>query len=143
MSPPTRYRPRWRDDHGRVSIWFAVLMPAFLAILGLVVDGGAKVRALQRADNIAAEAARAGGQAIKAGQAINGGAKELDITLVASAVQAYLAGLDGVTGTVAIDNARRLTVTVTVTYDPILLDLFGGAGGSTVTARETANLVVQ
>ncbi|SCF29123.1 Putative Flp pilus-assembly TadE/G-like [Micromonospora purpureochromogenes] len=134
---------RMGDDDGRVTIWFAVLAPAFLALIGLVVDGGAKVRAYQRADNIATEAARAGGQAIKAGQAIDGGAKEVDASLAASAVQAYLDNLDGVTGAVTVNDAQQLTVTVTVTYNPILLDLFAGGGGTTVTGRATANLIAQ
>lgn len=136
-------RSRLREDHGRVTVWFAVLAPAFLALLGLVVDGGAKVRALQRADNIAAEAARAGGQAINAGQAIDGGAKELDSDLAVAAVYAYLNALDGVTGSVTIDSAQKLTVTVTVTYDPILLDLFAGGGGAAVSGTATATLIAQ
>ncbi|RKF24669.1 TadE/TadG family type IV pilus assembly protein [Micromonospora globbae] len=134
---------RLSDDDGRVTIWFAVLAPAFLALIGLIVDGGAKVRAYQRADNIAAEAARAGGQAIKAGQAIDGGAKEIDPSRAASAVQAYLDDLDGVAGSVRVNNPQQLTVTVTVTYNPILLDLFGGGGGTSVTGRATANLIAQ
>ncbi|MEU8045712.1 TadE/TadG family type IV pilus assembly protein [Micromonospora echinofusca] len=139
----TTLRRRLGNDDGRVTIWFAVLAPAFLALIGLVVDGGAKVRAYQRADNIAAEAARAGGQAIKAGQAIDGGTKEIDPSVAATAVQAYLDDLDGVTGTVTVDGAQQLTVTVTVPYNPILLDLFGGGVGTTATGRATATLIAQ
>ncbi|MEK8106556.1 hypothetical protein NKG94_17335 [Micromonospora sp. M12] len=58
--------------------------------------------------------------------AIDGGAKEIDASLASAAVQAYLEDLNGVTGNVTVDGARQLTVTVTVTYNPILLDLFGG-----------------
>ncbi|MFD6608642.1 TadE/TadG family type IV pilus assembly protein [Micromonospora chalcea] len=139
----TALRRRLCGDDGRVTVWFAVLVPAFLALIGLVVDGGAKVRAYQRADNIAAEAARAGGQAIKAGQAIDGGNKEIEPSVAADAVQAYLDDLDGVTGSVTVDGAQQLTVTVTVTYNPILLDLFAGGAGTTVTGRATATLVAQ
>ncbi|MFF0659150.1 TadE/TadG family type IV pilus assembly protein [Micromonospora tulbaghiae] len=134
---------RLGNDQGRITVWYAVLAPALLALVGLVVDGGAKVRAYQRADNIAAEAARAGGQAINAGQAIDGGAKEIDASIAVPAVQAYLDDLDGVTGSVTVDDAQRLTVTVTVTYNPILLDLFAGGTGTTVTGRATANLIAQ
>ncbi|MFD6731393.1 TadE/TadG family type IV pilus assembly protein [Micromonospora aurantiaca] len=139
----TALRRRLRGDDGRVTVWFAVLVPAFLALIGLVVDGGAKVRAYQRADNIAAEAARAGGQAIKAGQAIDGGNKEIEPSVAADAVRAYLDDLDGVTGSVTVDGAQQLTVTVTVTYNPILLDLFAGGAGTTVTGRATATLIAQ
>lgn len=136
-------RRRLGDDEGRITVWFAVLVPAFLALIGLVVDGGAKVRAYQRADNIAAEAARTGGQAIKAGMAIDGGAKEIDASLASAAVKAYLEDLNGVTGNVTVDGARQLTVTVTVTYNPILLDLFGGGADTTATGRATAILIAQ
>lgn len=138
----SRARRRLGDDHGRVTVFFAILAPAFLALLGLVVDGGAKVRALQRADNIAAEAARAGGQAIKLGQAIGGGEKEIDPALVDDAVQNYLTAVGGgVTGSVVVDGPQQLTVTVNVPYDPFVLDFFGGKG-SNVQGRATATLVV-
>lgn len=131
-----------RRDAGRVGIFFAILFPGFLAMLGLVVDGGAKVRALQRADNIAAEAARTGGQAIREGQAIAGGTKEIEPSQAVTAVHAYLAELDGVSGTVAVTSGQQLTVTVTVGYDPILLDLLGGPSAGTVTGHATATLIV-
>lgn len=129
-------------EDGRVSVFFAVLTPAFLAMIGLVVDGGAKVRALQRADNIAAEAARTAGQAIQAGQAIAGDDKRIDHAAAAAAVQAYLGSLDGVTGQLTVDDEQHLTVTVTVTYDPILLDLLSGGTGSTARGTAHATLVV-
>ena len=47
-----------------MTLFFAVAVVGLLVLLGLVVDGAAKVRAVQRADTLAAEAARAGGQAI-------------------------------------------------------------------------------
>ncbi|MEU7802753.1 pilus assembly protein TadG-related protein [Micromonospora arborensis] len=138
MRSPVR---RFGGDDGRVSVFFAIITPAFLAMIGLVVDGGAQVRALQRADNIAAEAARAAGQAIQAGVAIAGGEKHIDHAAAAAAVQAYLGALDGVTGQLVVDDDQHLTVTVTVTYDPILLDLLGGGGGSTVRGTAHATLV--
>jgi hypothetical protein len=48
-----------RGDDGQISLLVLVLTIAVLAMIGLSVDGGGKVRALQRADNLAAEAARA------------------------------------------------------------------------------------
>jgi Flp pilus assembly protein TadG len=139
----TTHLRRLGEDHGRISVWFAITAIGFLAMVCLIVDGGGRVRALQRADNIAAEAARAAGQTIRAGQAIAGGRKEIDIGLVNAAVQGYIADLDGVTATVDVaGDLQHLTVTVTTTYDPILLDLFGG-GTTTVTGKATATLVAQ
>jgi Flp pilus assembly protein TadG len=131
-----------RRDDGRIAIFFAILAPAYLAMIGLVVDGGGKIRALQRADNIASEAARAAGQAIDAGQAIEGGAKVVDPAAARSAAAAYLGKAGGgVTGSVTDTGDQTLTVNVRVTWSPVILGAFG-AGGSTATGRATVNLVV-
>ncbi len=134
---------RLRDDRGRVAIFFAILAPAFLAMIGLVVDGGGKIRALQRADNIAAEAARAAGQAINAGQAISGGEKVIDPGAASTAAQQYINALDGVTGTVTTIDGTHLRVTVTVRWNATLLSLFGGPGAGTARGQATATLVAQ
>ena len=55
-------------DAGRVSLFLAVSMLGILAIIGMSFDGAGQLRALQRADNLAAEAARAGGQADRPGR---------------------------------------------------------------------------
>jgi Flp pilus assembly protein TadG len=137
-------RNRLRDDHGRVTVYFTILAPAFLVMLGLISDGGAKVRALQRADNIASEAARTAGQAINAGQAMTGGAKEVNPSLAADAAQAYLGDIDGVTGSVTVaPDLQNLTVTVSLSWDPLILDLFGALGSTTVTGTATVTLVAQ
>src|SRR5438093_14849 len=94
-------------------------------MIGLSVDGGGKLRALQRADRIAIEAARAAGQAIAAPQAIRGGEKVVDPVAAAQAAQSYLADAS-VTGTVAIsDNRKQITVTVTIVYTTQFLGLIG------------------
>ena len=48
------------DDTGAVGLMLAVLALGLLAMVGLVVDGAGKARALTRADDVAAAAARAG-----------------------------------------------------------------------------------
>lgn len=140
----------WRDrtgtrpgpaagERGGITLLVAVLMVAVLAMIGLAVDGGGKVRALERADNTAVEAARAGGQAIQAAQAIQGGAKVVDPAAAVTAARAYLAaaGVDG-TVTVAADR-RHLTVTVTITYRTLFLGL---VGIPTLTATRHATVVL-
>ena len=129
-----------RRDEGRVSVYFAIALTALLVLIGLTVDGSGRFRMMQRADNIAAEAARAGGQALDAGQAISGGAKVVDPVLAASAVQAYLASA-GVTGTVQIAADRQhLTVTVTIPYNTVMLSYIG-VNQVTVSGRATATLL--
>jgi Flp pilus assembly protein TadG len=134
-------RRRVYADDGRVSIYFAILTPAFIALLGLVVVGGNRVIALQRAHNIAAEAGRAAGQAINGPQGIVGSTKVVDPDAAAAAARAYIAAA-GATGTVTVASDRQhLTVTVHVTYDPGLP--FGvGAGAWTATGAATITLVV-
>ena len=112
------------DDRGGITIFYAVLIPSFLALLGLVLDYGGQIRALQRADNIAAEAARAAGQGINAGQAIAGGKKVIDRAAASTAAQQYLNALPDATGTVQVIDDVHLRVNVTVRFNPVLIDLY-------------------
>ena len=105
-------------------------------LIGLTVDGGGKIRALQRADNIANEAARAAGQAINAGLAISGGAKVIDPAAARSAAQHYINALDGVTGSVTTIDGTHLRVTVTVRWDAVLLPLFAAPAPAQHGARQ-------
>jgi len=131
---------RLRRDDGRVSVYFAIVLTALIVIIGLTVDGSGRFRMMQRADNIAAEAARAGGQAINAGQAISGGAKVVDPALAVTAAQAYMTSA-GVTGTVEVAADRQhLTVTVTIPYNTVMLSYIG-VDQVTVTGRATAQLI--
>lgn len=131
---------RLRGDDGRVSVYFAIVTLGFIALLGLLVDGGGRIRALQRADNIAAEAARTAGQAINAPVAISGGAKRVDPAAAVAAAQAYIAaaGATCPPGCVRIaPDQRHVTVTVQVVYTEMV-----HLGSWTVTGTATAVLVV-
>ena len=137
---------RWRlaarrdDDGGWVSLLVLVLVVAVLAMIGLSVDGGGKVRALERADNLAAEAARAAGQALQGPQAIQGGPKVIDPAAAVTAAYAYLTAA-GVDGTVTVwPDRRHVTVTVTITYRTVFLPLVG-IDTLTATRHATAVLV--
>jgi hypothetical protein len=137
MSTGVRRLPR---DEGRVSVFVAIALLAVLVIIGMTIDGSGRYRELERADNIAAEAARAGGQAINAPQAITGGAKVVDPQLAINAAQAYLRSA-GVTGTVRVANDRQhLTVTVTITYNTVMLSLIH-IDQVTVTGHASVQLV--
>ena len=135
-------RPRraLRGDDGRVSVFLAIGLTAIVVLIGLSVDGGARLRAMQRADNLAAEAARAAGQAIDAPQAITGGAKVVDPARAAAAARAYLSAADA-TGTIQVAADRRhVLVTVTIRRDTVMLSLIG-IDQITVTGHATAVLV--
>lgn len=133
------WRRARRDDDGRIALLVIVLVVAVLAMIGLSVDGGGKVRALERADNLASEAARAAGQAINAPQAIQGGAKVVNPAAAVAAAQNYLTAA-GVTGTVATSpDGTHITVTVTIVYTTVFLGL---VGIDTLTATRHATAVL-
>lgn len=128
-------------DQGSMSILAVLMAFTIMITIGLSVDGGGKVRAAERADYIAAEAARAAAQAIATPQAIQGGAKVIDPAAAVAAGQQYLAAA-GVTGTITVAADRtHVTATVTVVYRTECLDLIG-IDQMTVTRHATAALVV-
>ncbi|MFC3503708.1 pilus assembly protein TadG-related protein [Micromonospora krabiensis] len=128
-------------DAGRVSIFLAVAMVGVLALIGLSFDGAGQLRTLQRADNLAAEAARAGGQAIDRATAIAGGPKRIDQPQARAAVADYLATVDTAGHSVSfpvVDGETLVSVRVEVTYHRSMLGLFGFPDTVTVTGEATA-----
>ncbi|HKD97701.1 MAG TPA: pilus assembly protein TadG-related protein [Micromonosporaceae bacterium] len=127
-------------DRGSVSILFAAGLTAIIMIIGLSVDGGGRLRAAQRAQDVAAEAARAGGQAVDVARVLAGGPRQLDPAAAETAVQDYLRAA-GATGSADIsDDLRHVTVHVTLVYHTRMLSLVGIAT-LTVAATATAALV--
>ncbi|MEV4712317.1 pilus assembly protein TadG-related protein [Micromonospora sp. NPDC049374] len=130
-----------RGDTGRVSIFLAVAMIGVLAIIGMAFDGAGQLRTLQRAENLAAEAARAGGQAIDRATAIEGGPKRINRREARRAVRNYLttAGASDYTVTFPlVDGETLIRVRVEVTYDRAALGLFGFSNTVTVSGEATA-----
>jgi len=105
-----------RRSRGSVSVFFAIISGAWVTVLVLIIVGGGRVRAYQRADNIAAEAARAAGQAIELPPAVQGNEKRIDEDRARAVALAYMRDA-GATGTVTIVNGQTVTVTATVGYD--------------------------
>ncbi|MGW4516393.1 TadE/TadG family type IV pilus assembly protein [Streptomyces sp. NPDC004393] len=135
-----RIRQAGGDDRGGVTVFVAVCVFALIGIIGVAVDGGSKMRATERADYIAGEAARAGGQAIDPADAINGTAITVDPQAAAAAAQAYLSSA-GATGTVSVSgDGKTLTVTVTGSYDTKFLSVVG-IGSLSVTGHGKATLL--
>ena len=142
-----------RADAGRVSVFLAIALMAVLAVIGLTFDGSAALRMTQRAENLAAEAARAGGQEIDLARAVAGGAKTIDPAAATAAAFRYL---DCVTLPANVRLSRsarevpdpsgaaptRLEVTVVLTYEPVMLSLFG-VGEVTATGTATARLLTE
>jgi hypothetical protein len=132
-------RLRTAGDRGSVSLFFVVATFGLLIAVGLVVDGSGKVRALQRADTVAAEAARAGGEAVLAGPAIRGAGVQVDTAAARSAAAAYLAAAH-VAGSVTVAGGTRLQVTTSTSYTPVFLSMIG-VGPLTTTGQAEVRLV--
>lgn len=113
------------SERGSVTVFLAISAVGLLVLVGLITDGGAKLRAAQRADQVAAEAARAGGQAIDQAAVVAGGTARVDRAAAIASASAYLdaAGYEG-TATPSPDGTS-VDVTVTVTSPTIFLSLIG------------------
>ena len=126
-----------RSDAGAVSVFVAVVAMALIAVTGLVLDGGRLLAARREAQDIAANAARAGAQALDEHQ-LRMGHKVLDTSTSARAVAMYLAQ------TPARGTSRITADTVTVSVRlrvPTLLPALDGVRHQTVTATEQARAV--
>ncbi len=136
----TAVATRSGTDRGSVTAFFAAAVLALLVMAGLVVDGGGKVRALQRADRIAAEAGRAAGQQIDLAAAVAGERPRVEVPRAVAAARRYLAAT-GTDGTVAIAPDRRsLTIEVRSTSRTVFLGLVG-IGQLSATGTATVELV--
>lgn len=118
---------RGGDDRGSVSVWAIGATVACMLLLGLVLDGGAMLRARSDAFSLAAAAARAGAQQLDADAAVAGIAT-VDAAAAEQAALDYLAAHDA-TGTVTV-TADAVTVTVSSTAQLQLLSLVGASSAS-------------
>lgn len=119
---PTHTRDR--GDRGSVTVWVILGGLAMVLMVGLAVDGGGRVHAQQRAHDLTAQAARAGGERVEAAPAIEGRAVVIDPAAARVAARAYLTAA-GVSGTVTITGGTTITVTVHDTYQTRILGMIG------------------
>ncbi|TRY17467.1 pilus assembly protein [Tessaracoccus rhinocerotis] len=107
-------------ERGSIAVWAAMVIPAFVIIVGLGVDFAGHAAAEQSARAVAAEAARAGGQYLHAGP---GSRPEPNTSNARQAATAYVEASD-LTGTVSLD-AGVITVRVTGRYETLFLGIMG------------------
>lgn len=124
---------RFAGDQGSVTLFMVVAAAALMLATGLVVDGGTKIQALQRADDAAAEAARAAGQAIDPARSVRGHTPRADVARAGDAARAYLAAA-GVAGSVDV-RADVIEVTTNISEPTVFL---AAIGIGTVSATGTA-----
>ncbi|MCW2588310.1 MAG: TadE-like protein [Mycobacterium sp.] len=130
---------RTRDDRGSISIWLVTSSVVMMMLVGLAVDLGGQVHAKQRAHDIAAQAARTGGQQVQSAPAVTGDFLAIDIAAAKNAAEDYLSAAH-VSGTVKVTDAETLTVEVTDVYTPRFLGAIG-IGDLTVTGEASARLI--
>jgi Flp pilus assembly protein TadG len=130
---------RRRDEHGSVTVWIALASFVMMALVGLAVDLGGQVHAQQRAHDLAAQAARAGGEQVEAAPAIQGRYARIDTAAARGAARDYLEAA-GVDGTVSIAGGDTINVTVSDSYDPRFL-AFLGIKQLDVTGTASARLI--
>lgn len=130
---------RRHNERGSISIWVVTATIVMMTLVGLAVDLGGQVHAQQRAHDVAAQAARAGGQQVEAAPAVEGRYVALDTAAARRAAEQYLAAA-GVEGTVTITGGTTLVVRVTDTYEPTFLSMVG-IGDLTVTGDASARLI--
>ena len=127
-------RRRLERERGSVTIWIITSATAMILLVGLAVDVGGQVHAKQRAQDIAVEAARAGGQQLQAPTAVRGRGAVADPGQAISAARNYLAGTSDVTGTASVSGANTITVNTTSRYETKFLSIIG-IGSLTVTGH--------
>jgi Flp pilus assembly protein TadG len=123
MRRPGHAEPGHTEDVGAITVFVSVMMVALFAAVGLVVDAGGRVHALQQSRRAAAEAARAATQQLDSPTVIAGRAPAPDTAAAARAARRFLeaASVEGdvsVTGT-------TVHVTARVTYEPVILSIIG------------------
>jgi Flp pilus assembly protein TadG len=130
---------RRTDQRGSVTVWLALSTFIIIFLAGLVVDLGGQVHTQQRAHELAAQAARAGGERVRAAPAVAGTTTAVDAALARSAALDYLTAV-GTHGDVAITSEDTMTVTVRETYRTQFLGLIG-LHRLDIEASATAHLV--
>jgi len=126
---------RCHDDRGSASLFLVIVMSATVALMVLVVDGGATQTARNDAFGIANAAARAGAQGLDDDARIAGHV-ELDPVAATALAQDYLAA-HGATGQITVE-ADTVTVTVSRTVDYVFRP-----GTATVTSTSAVEAATQ
>lgn len=112
------------SERGYIGPAMAIFMFVLIIVLGLAVDMGGQMRAMQKADDVAREAGRQGAQALDVSAAMAGDAQQVDPGMARAAAERYLA-LAGVTGQVSVQGGTLLDVTTATTYQPVFLGIIG------------------
>ena len=129
---------RQRDERGSITVFYLLAAVGMAVIVGLGIDLGGMVYAKQHAYDVAAQAARVGGEAVRTDQVMAGQPMVLDASQGIAAAEAYLAAA-GMTGTASV-GATTIEVTTRYEWTPVILGQFG-IGAHEFTGIASARLV--
>ncbi|WP_043650868.1 pilus assembly protein TadG-related protein [Cellulosimicrobium cellulans] len=126
-------------ERGSVTVW--LVMAAFIMVIffGVAIDLTGQANAQQRVHDIAAQAARAGGQQLNEAQAVRGLGVKADPYAAAQAARTYLAA-SGVEGTVSVEGGTTVNVRTSDVYTTKILSIIG-IGSMRVTGEAEARVV--
>ena len=130
---------RGGSERGSVTVW--LVMAAFFLVIffGVAIDLTGQANAQQRVHDVAAQAARAGGQQLNAAQAVRGLGVKADPYAAAQAARTYLAA-SGVEGTVSVEGGTTVRVRTSDVYSTKILSIVG-IGNMRVTGEAEARVV--
>ncbi len=112
-------------ERGSVTIWMITTALSMLLLVGLAVDLSGQVLAKQRAQDVASEAARAGGQQLLGPDAVRGVAAELDPSAAVAAANTYLSSVSGVSGSSRVRGGATVITDTRTTYTTKFLSIIG------------------
>ena len=126
-------------ERGSISLYFAIITVAALAMAGLVIDGGAALATRERAADVATQAARAGANALQpASQRGEPSALIADPAAATIAANRVLRTA-GATGRVVVDG-DRVTVSAHLPRHTVILS---AVGLTDISQSATATATVQ
>lgn len=128
-----------QPERGSISEWLALASVVMIIVVGLAVDLAGQVHAQQHARDVAAQAARVGGQQLAAPQAVRGMSVETDPYQAIQAARSYLSASD-ISGTVRMVDGTTLVVTTSDIYHPKFLSIVG-LNSMRVTGESEARVV--
>ena len=114
-----------RDETGIASVVLVLLTGAFLALAGLVWDGGRAITAREQAANLAEQAARAGAEILDVTAARATGSDTIDVAAADAAACRYVHLTDPTATCVATATPTAVTVAVTTHTRTAVLGIVG------------------
>jgi uncharacterized membrane protein len=116
-----------KSESGQAIVWVAVMMPLFLAVIGLAIDGGVVFAERRELQNVADSAARAGAMQIdeQAYRASAGVTIVLDEGAARQVAAEYVASQGGAASAAIAVEPERVIVQVSRDAPTSFLRLFG------------------